>query len=363
MTSSAQFLFSNGIISHSPNTPSVSTFLESHPGAYTTTRTNNNASSLLFWERHLQRLSNSTRILFESNPSLLVKSPKSTSKFSSLSLPLPPMWNSAFKVLVNDPMRKILPVALRERSDGEELAITTLVSGDLDKLAEMENVSGERVVEALDVCVHIGTYVPAVFGEEGNGARLALVGHGRDFAEAKYSEWVRLRKHLENFRPPSVTELLLSDDGDHILEGCLTNFFVVCHKDSNEVEVEGEYFLDGKSTCAYKVQTAPVRAGVLPGIIRQVVIEVCLSNGIPVQEVAPSWSKREIWQEAFITNSLRLVQHVENIQVPSSWESMESKTLNQISWEEKQFEESPGMITKYIQKKMMEKADVEGYKF
>lgn len=40
----------------------------------------------------------------------------------------------------------------------------------------------------------------------------------------------RLRKNLEKLRPPSVSELLLSNDGDHILEGCLTNFFVVCHK-------------------------------------------------------------------------------------------------------------------------------------
>ncbi|WCJ19405.1 D-aminoacid aminotransferase-like PLP-dependent enzymes superfamily protein [Euphorbia peplus] len=344
MTSSSRFLFSNGVISHSPNTSTISTFLESNPGAYTTTRTN--ASSLIFWERHLQRLSNSTKILLDSNPLFFFKSLKPTSNVSSLSLLLPPMWNSAtFEALVNGSMREVLPEALKERSGREEFAVTTLVSGDMDKLVEIK--SGERIVEALNVSVHIGTYVPPVFGEKGNGASLALVGHGRDIAEAKYSEWVRRRKHLEDFRPPSVTELLLSDDGDHILEGCLTNFFVVCQKDSNEVVV----------------QTAPVRDGVLPGIIRQLVIEVCLSNGIPVQEVAPSWSKREVWQEAFITNSLRLVQHVEKVQVPSAWESMRSKTLNQISWEEKQFEESPGMITKYIQKKIMEKADVEGYKF
>lgn len=40
----------------------------------------------------------------------------------------------------------------------------------------------------------------------------------------------RLRKPLENFRPPSTTELLLSNDGDHLLEGCVTNFFVVCRR-------------------------------------------------------------------------------------------------------------------------------------
>lgn len=40
----------------------------------------------------------------------------------------------------------------------------------------------------------------------------------------------RLRKPLEKLRPPSVTELLLSNDGERILEGCLTNFFVVSLK-------------------------------------------------------------------------------------------------------------------------------------
>lgn len=44
----------------------------------------------------------------------------------------------------------------------------------------------------------------------------------------------RLRKSLERFRPPLATELLLSNDGDQILEGSVTNFFVVCRKVSME---------------------------------------------------------------------------------------------------------------------------------
>ncbi|GMP68838.1 hypothetical protein CsSME_00028309 [Camellia sinensis var. sinensis] len=38
-------------------------------------------------------------------------------------------------------------------------------------------------------------------------------------------------KSLEKLRPPSATELLLSNNGDQILEGCVTNVFVVCRKD------------------------------------------------------------------------------------------------------------------------------------
>jgi hypothetical protein len=39
-----------------------------------------------------------------------------------------------------------------------------------------------------------------------------------------------IRKTLEKLRPPSVTELLLSYNGDQILEGSATNFFVVIRK-------------------------------------------------------------------------------------------------------------------------------------
>ncbi|KDP46152.1 hypothetical protein JCGZ_06663 [Jatropha curcas] len=357
MAGSSPFLFSNGVVSNSPSTPSVSTFLESNPGAYTTTRTHNNASCLLFWESHLKRLSNSARILFNANPQLFFRFYKPTSH--SLQSPPPPIWNSAVKALVNDSMRKVLPVALTERRNGEEFAITALVSGNSEKLSEIENLSGENMAQVLDVSVHIGTYVPPVFGVRGNGASLAVVGYGRDFAEAKYSDWVRLRKPLENLRPPSVTELLLSNDGDQILEGCVTNFFVVCRKENNDVKEE--YFHGDKDTCPFEVQTAPIRAGVLPGIIRQLVIDVCLSMGIPVREVAPSWSRQEFWQEAFITNSLRIMQHVEKIQVPRSWESIEQETLKEISWEVKSFGEDPGMITAAIQKEIMEKAGLQGY--
>ena len=50
----------------------------------------------------------------------------------------------------------------------------------------------ERVCQALDVYVYVGSYVIPASGVRGNGARLAMVGHGRDVANAKYSNWVRL---------------------------------------------------------------------------------------------------------------------------------------------------------------------------
>ncbi|XP_038691905.1 uncharacterized protein LOC119990130 isoform X1 [Tripterygium wilfordii] len=352
---SSRFLFSNGVLSHSSDIPDVRTFLESNPGAYTTTRTHNNASCLLFWERHLRRLANSARILCESNPPLLFKSGKST---HSLSL-LPSVWESVIRTQVNESMREVLPVALGGRRYGEELAVTAHVSGDLMTFSENKTVDEENLSKALDVHVHIGAYVPPEFGVGGTGAHLAVVGRGRDVAAAKYSEWVRLRKPLEKLRPPSVTELLLSNDGDRILEGCLTNFFVVCPKDIDEIG--GEYLHDYKGAHLFEVQTAPIGDGVLPGIIRQLVIDVCLSKGISVREVAPSWFEHEKWKEAFITNSLRLMQHVQKIQVPISWESIEQKTWQEIVWKEKHFKESPGKLITLIQKEIMDRADLEGY--
>ncbi|XP_039043375.1 uncharacterized protein LOC120182473 [Hibiscus syriacus] len=87
---------------------------------------------------------------------------------------------------------------------------------------------------------------------------------------------------------------------------------------------------------------------------------VCHSKGIPVREVAPSWERHQLWEEAFITNSLRVLQHVETIKVPRPWESLESKCLEGISWVEKKFQ-GPGIMTKVIQKEIMERVSTEGH--
>ncbi|MBA0666285.1 hypothetical protein Goklo_002715, partial [Gossypium klotzschianum] len=314
--SSMRFLYSNGVVSCSPDAPPITTFLESLPGSYTTTRTHENGTTLLFWERHLKRLSNSTRILLNSNPELMFKAnKKSPLLFSPFSVTSSLKWESRIRSLVSNSLNQVLPIALKERSNGEELAVTALV---------------------LDLHVHIGSYIPPVFGIEESGAHLALLGRGRDFADAKYSDWVRLRKPLEKLKPPSVTELLLSNDGDRILEGCITNFFVICQRDKSEAE--GKYLDDYNNVNSVEVQTAPISDGVLPGVIRQLVIEVCHSKGIPVCEVAPSWEKHRLWEEAFVTNSLRVLQHVETIKVSQPWESLDSKSFEGISWIEKKFQ-------------------------
>lgn len=100
-------------------------------------------------------------------------------------------WDLVIRALVNDSMGKALPFVLKERKSGEEMSITTLVSGDLECLREVEDLDEERMKGVFDVYLHFGGYVPRVFGIEGNGTRLAVVGRGRDVANAKYSDWVR----------------------------------------------------------------------------------------------------------------------------------------------------------------------------
>lgn len=303
----------------------------------------------------MKRLSSSIRILLDSKPDLLFSSVSSSSSSSSSRFLMMnrSVRESSIYDLVNGSMSEAMrSVVSKERGRlcGEELAVTVLVTGDEEKLSRLDD---EKVVDCLDVWLHIGGYSLGV-GER--AASLALVGRGRDVAAAKYSDWVRLRKPLEKFRPLSTTELLLSNDGDHLLEGCVTNFFVVCRRKSSSGS------LYGGSLGGFEVQTAPVTDGVLPGVIREVVIEVCLSKGIPYCERAPSWSERELWEEAFVTSSLRIVQHVGTIKVPvGSLKALARSKPEEIEWKEKRFKEGPGMITELIQRTIMERGIEEGF--
>uniref|UniRef100_A0A0E0DY80 Uncharacterized protein n=1 Tax=Oryza meridionalis TaxID=40149 RepID=A0A0E0DY80_9ORYZ len=299
----ASVLVTNGTVSPQAP-PSAASFLDSTPGAYTTARATA-AGGLLWWPRHLLRLADSARLLARFRPHLLgLAAPPPRKPFEDSMIGIEPLVNRSVRVALDE-----MP--------GEDMALTALLRAS----------PAEEELE-LEVCVHLGAYVPPVFGEA--GARLAVAGKGRDAAAAK------MRKSMEKMRPPGVTELLLTNDGDHILEGSITNFFVICRREEEHplnkplsVEMTANEF---------EVQTAPLGDGILPGIMRQIVIEVCHDIGIPFREVSPSWSKRKLWEEAFVTSSLRLIQHVETIQAPILWENIESKTWADVSWEVKQFQ-------------------------
>lgn len=335
MASPAAVLVSNGGISpHAP--PSAAAFLVSTPGAYTTA-----PGTLLWWTRHLRRLAESATLLASSRPNLLgLPLPRSRALDLDL-LSIHSLVNPSVRVAIRE-MRTRLPM-----TKDEDLALTALVRG-------ADPISGGGGA-GLDVFVHVGTYSAPIFGE--SGARLAAAGRGRDAAAAKYASWARIRKSLEKMRPPGVTELLLTNDGDHILEGAVTNFFVVCQQE--ECESNGKFSNQTMAT-KFEVQTAPLSDGVLPGIMRQIVIEVCHDIGIPVREVSPSWSMNEFWKEAFVTSSLRFIQHVESVQVPLFWEDIQSKTWSDVPWAVKKFQ-GVGCITTQIQRELLKRARSEEY--
>jgi len=134
----------------------------------------------------MKRLSESIQILSNLAPQLLFKSAASV-------LPLAPNFQvsqPALQMLVNDSVGKVLPIALKERVDSKELAITTLVNLEELNIYD-ETMSEENMSKFFDVHVHIETYVPPQFGIQENGAHLAVAGYGRNVAAAKYSDWVR----------------------------------------------------------------------------------------------------------------------------------------------------------------------------
>jgi hypothetical protein len=136
----------------------------------------------------VKRLSESIQILSNLAPRLLFKSNNAASV-----LPVAPNFQvsqPALQMLVNDSVGKVLPIALKERVDSKELAITTLVNLEELNMYD-ETMREENMSKFFDVHVHIETYVPPQFGIRGNGAHLAVAGYGRNVAAAKYSDWVR----------------------------------------------------------------------------------------------------------------------------------------------------------------------------
>ncbi|URD78152.1 Aminotransferase class IV [Musa troglodytarum] len=344
----ATFLVVNGV-RFTGDVPPVATFLRSSPGnltrcfplfpmitadadvfpyarpltgAYTTTRTHGGASLVLFWDRHLRRLAHSARILARSHPGLFLLPLGSAAGGGGDATAL----IDSIENLVHESLLVGLRLALRDRDragSDDELAITALVRG-------------RHETDCLDVLLHLGFCSAAVRRRRSPfSGRWPREGAGGGQVH-RLGAWfvilfdARVRQGMEKMRPPSATELLLTNDGDRILEGSVTNFFVVRRKVINDLTDLPPS--DSESSCTFVVQTAPISDGVLPGVIRQLVFEICSSLGILVEESAPSWSDRELWQEAFITSSLRLVQHVETIQAPTSFKEFHLKTWNELSW-------------------------------
>ena len=90
----------------------------------------------------------------------------------------------------------------------------------------------------------------------------------------------------EEARMHDVDEALLVSPGGHALEGAASNLFVV---------TRGE------------VRTPPLAQGVLPGVTRAHVLELCAELEIPVREAALTRADLDAADELFLTNSVQEV--------------------------------------------------------
>lgn len=145
------------------------------------------------------------------------------------------------------------------------------------------------------------------------------------------------RQPLEQLRAEagaaSSDEVLLCTAEGRLLEGLVTNFFVVTYdwaaRDSapgraasGEGDAVGSAAAPWDGGCSgpasrvptgVTVWTASVRDGVVWGTVRARVLQACRTLGYAVREEAPSMHSRHTWREAFITNALRLVQPLHTV--------------------------------------------------
>ncbi|KAK2078467.1 hypothetical protein QBZ16_003307 [Prototheca wickerhamii] len=98
----------------------------------------------------------------------------------------------------------------------------------------------------------------------------------------------------------SVPDVILQDDQGRLVEGLVTNLFVVRRSSESLQKVV--------------LQTASVAQGALPGTVRRRVLESAAEAGLDVLESAPDPAERVLWTEAFLTNSLRGIQPLERLE-------------------------------------------------
>ncbi|KAI8539848.1 hypothetical protein RHMOL_Rhmol09G0215100 [Rhododendron molle] len=113
--------------------------------------------------------------------------------------------------------------------------------------------------------------------------------------------------------------------------------------------------------CILTMDTADENVG-------ELYVRNAIAEGVaPVGDATVVWMmKSQRYEDVFGVGggwacSLRILQHVESIQVPLSWKLLESESEKDVTWVKKQFREAPGKITALIQREIMKKVGVEGY--
>lgn len=154
-----------------------------------------------------------------------------------------------------------------------------------------------RMVAVLKTdSLHVHAAAVKVPPQPGQPVAVECRGAPRKCPDVKDTAWVTLRRPLETFRSQDVEEIVLLDDnGQDLLEGLVTNLFVVMPQNV--------------------VHTAPEHL-VLPGTIRACVLRACEKLGVLVVMQPPSLADRTQFRAAFLTNALRLLTPIYSFRIP-----------------------------------------------
>ena len=116
----------------------------------------------------------------------------------------------------------------------------------------------------------------------------AVVGGPRSSPDAKDSAWIAGRAPLEAaLLETGATEGLLADGAGRLLEGLITNVFIV----------------EGRGDRATLVTAAP-RDGVLDGVARRAVLAAADRVGVGMRQAPPDPGRAGEWREAFVTSAV-----------------------------------------------------------
>ncbi|CAI5495189.1 unnamed protein product [Closterium sp. Naga37s-1] len=279
-------------------------------GAYTTTRTFGNGSHLLLWDFHLDRITQSLLVLAEAHPELNVNGEQNGEQQEQQQ---------------QQQQQQQVEICLMILLCGQQAffgeAATAATAPAIRETAETaETAATAANAPGVEVYVHASTVCPTnPFSSHSLPPPVcaAVMGPGRHTPLAKFSSWPLVRRALEAARPAEARDVILSNDGNALLEGITSNLFVLARaeptSDSNSSH--------GSPWHGFDLQTASLESGILPGSIRQAIIDTCNERGIPLRIKTPQWSERALWVEAFVTNALSIVQPVSSILMPATWPS------------------------------------------
>lgn len=140
--------------------------------------------------------------------------------------------------------------------------------------------------------VHFFISALSVPGQDKREKGVEIVTHQfhRSTPEAKLTGFIQETDQLRKSLADGIEEVVMIDGEQRFLEGLTSNFYAV---------IDGEIFTAGE--------------GILPGITRQIILEIAQSAGIKVRFSAVRLAEMHHFEEAFITSSSRAVLPVTKI--------------------------------------------------